>query len=162
MLQFDAQMTDLIGGFDEGSADVMVSDDAEFKRDFCLSSISNGGGNARIGNRNDKVGVDVAFTGKFRTDFLSYLIDVASFHHAVGSGEIDVLKNTEFLFLLGKGFDTADSVIVDDDDFAGINITNIFRSDDIQGAGFRAQDMGPIDMAQHQGTNTDGVADTDQ
>ena len=56
----------------------------------------------------------------------------------------------------------AQAVLIDDDNFAGFNIANIFGFNQIQGAGFRSQHITAVDPAQTQGTKTIGVAHTDQ
>ncbi len=46
MLELDAELADALLGLDEGAADVVVADDAEFERNFALRRITDCGGNA--------------------------------------------------------------------------------------------------------------------
>jgi len=53
-------------------------------------------------------------------------------------------------------------VIVEHDHLAGLDIANVFRPDDVEGAGFRREDGASVEFAQHQRANTERVAGADQ
>ena len=86
-------MPDLVSRFDEGTPDIMVSDNAEFKGNAGFLGIANGRGHTRIRHRNDNVRIDVAFARQFGSDTFPDVINIATFQMTVGTGKIDILKN---------------------------------------------------------------------
>ena len=53
-------------------------------------------------------------------------------------------------------------VLIDNDQFACIDVADIIRTDDVEGAAFRSEDVGVAQLTQYQRTNAKRVADTDQ
>src|SRR3954463_16391196 len=54
------------------------------------------------------------------------------------------------------------AVLVEDDHFAVLDIPGIFRTDDVEGAGFRSKDRTSVKHADHEGTNAEGIAGTNE
>ncbi len=55
-----------------------------------------------------------------------------------------------------------ESMLIDQDYFAGVNIPDIFGLDQIQGTGLRSQDKTAIELPQAKGPETMGVPRSDQ
>ena len=58
MFQLDPQMADLVRGFDEGPAHIMIADNAQLKRNTCFLCVADGRRRARIRDRDHKVCID--------------------------------------------------------------------------------------------------------
>ena len=52
---------------------------------------------------------------------------------------------------------TLRAVLVKNDDFARIDVADIFRADDVERAGLRRQDRTAIEFAKHQGANAERI-----
>ena len=85
-------MADLVGRLDEGAPDIVVADDAELERQPGFGGIADARRHPRIGHRHDDIGIDRGFARQLAADALARLVDALAFEHAVGPGEIDVLK----------------------------------------------------------------------
>ncbi len=51
---------------------------------------------------------------------------------------------------------------VEHDDFAGLDVADVFGADDVERAGFRRQDRAAVEFAHHQRTNAERIAGADQ
>ena len=58
--------------------------------------------------------------------------------------------------------DAANALGADDDDLAGLDLAHEFRADNVEGAGFRGQDPGLAEPAEHQRADAQRVAHADQ
>ena len=54
------------------------------------------------------------------------------------------------------------ALVVEDDDFAILDVAHIFRADDVERAGFRGQDRAAVERAHHQRPDAERVARADQ
>ena len=96
VLQAHPEMADLIGGLDEGAADIMVANDAELEGILAALAIAQRGGNAGIGHRDHHVGIDGGFGGQHLAEGFARFIDAAGPPPLEsGRGEIDVLSKTQ-------------------------------------------------------------------
>jgi hypothetical protein len=58
VLEFDAEVADVLARLDEGPSDIVGADDAQFERDLRFLAEAKCRRNAGVGNGHDKVGVD--------------------------------------------------------------------------------------------------------
>ncbi len=130
----------MVGRFDEGAADIVVADDAELERDAAFGRVAHGGGDAGVWDRDDDIGIDVAFAREFGADAFARLVDGHAFHDRVGAGEIDVFEDAEPRGVGAEGLDAVHAAIVDDDDLAGLDVADEFGADDFQRAGLAGED----------------------
>ena len=161
VLQAHAQMADLLGRLDKGAPDIMVADDAELERQPRLLRVAECRRHARIGNRHDDVGVDMAFSGELAADALARLVDAGAFDDAVGAGEIDVLEDAEPAVAAVERHQAFDPAGADDDDLAGLDVAHEIGADDVERAGLRGEDPGVAEPAQHQWPHPQRVAHPD-
>ena len=54
------------------------------------------------------------------------------------------------------------ALVVEHYDFAVLHVADVLRADDVEGAGFRGQDRMPIEPADDQRTNAEGIAGAEQ
>ena len=54
------------------------------------------------------------------------------------------------------------AVLVEHDDFAGLDVAHIFGADDVERAGLRGQDRAAVELAQHQRADAERIARADQ
>src|ERR1044072_2900677 len=78
MLHAHAELAHALGRLDEGAADIMVADDAEFERHAGMLAVADRRRHAGIRHRHHDVDLDMAFAGKLRAEGLAYFIDLAS------------------------------------------------------------------------------------
>ena len=85
--------------------------------------------------------------GEGATEVDADLGDVAALEVAVGPREIDELEDAKRVRLLGAfpRVDGADAVLVDDDDFARLDVADELGLDQVQRAGLAGEDMGGVD-----------------
>ncbi len=87
VFQLHAEVADVVGRLDEGAADIVVADDAEFERDAALLRVAHRGGDAGIGDRDDDVGRDIGLEGEFGADALAGVVDRHALHHRIGAAK---------------------------------------------------------------------------
>src|SRR5205814_7723343 len=131
VFEADAEMADLIGRLDKGTADIMVADDTELEGEAGFGGVAEGRGHAGIGHRHDNVRFDRRFPRQFATDALARLIDAVSLDDAVRTREVDVLENAEPGRHIGKRPDAPDPAGADDDDLAGIDVAHEIGAEDV-------------------------------
>src|SRR5438093_1161594 len=164
-IEFDAnvEVADELGGLQEAAADVVVADEGHLEGYARLQRIAQGGAVAAVGHGHDHVGGDGEFAGELAAHFDADFIDVAIGDGAVGPREIDVFEDAEGAAVVaGKGLDAIEAVLVDDDDFARLDIADELGVDEVEGAGFAGQDPGGSEPAQAQGAEAVRVAHTDE
>ena len=76
-------MAHAVTRLNEGTADIMRTDDAQFKRDFRRFGIANGRGCAAIGHWNDIIYIDAIFPCEFSANRLADRIDANTFNDRV-------------------------------------------------------------------------------
>src|SRR5690606_22532699 len=109
---------------DEGSANVVVTDDAEFERNARSLAKANGSGRARIRNRHDDVGVNRVLAGEFNANLLAHRVDVAALDRGVRAGEVDVFEDAEPRLLLLERVEALDSLAGDDHHLARLDVAD--------------------------------------
>ena len=146
---------------DEGAADVMVADDAELERQIAGRGIADGRRHAAVGHRDDEIGRRRRFARQFSADALARLIHGRSFDEAVRPGEVDVLEDAEPLRRPRKGADAGHAGAVEHHHLAGFDIAQEVGADDVEGTGFRGQDMALAEPAEHERADAERVANPD-
>src|SRR3990167_5353260 len=132
VLEAHAEVADVVGRLDEGAADIMVADDAEFERQAGALGVADRRRHAGVGDRHDDVGRHRTFHRQFQADALARLVDADALEARVGAGEIDVLEDAEAARLLREGLDRTRAVAVDDDDLAGLDVALEAGADDVE------------------------------
>ena len=133
-------------GFDKASTGVVADGKASSVWDAAFFAVSAGGTAGAVGHGDDEVGFDGCFFGELFTVGGSYHVYVFVEDGAGGVGEIDLFEDTVCrCHGVGPVEETAmEAFFVDSDDFAGFDLSNEFGLDDIEGTGFRGDDVGPI------------------
>ena len=154
-------VADLVGRLDEGTPDIMVADDPQLEGQARFRGIADGGRHAGIRHRHDDIGINMALARQLHADILARLIDRLAFDIAVGPREIDVLEHAEALAPRREGPVAGHPLAIQHDDLARLHIAHEFRADDVESTGFRGQDMGVAQLAQHQRPHAVGIAHAD-
>src|SRR5437867_10782367 len=95
VLQTDAEVADLVGRLDESPADIMIANNPQLEWQTRFLRISDRRRHARIGDRDDDVGIDRAFAREFLADALACLVDALPLDDAVGAREVNMLEHAK-------------------------------------------------------------------
>src|SRR6185437_3700917 len=162
VLELDAEVADLVGGLDEGAADIVITDDAKLEWQLALGGIADGGRHAGIGHRNHDIGGDMAFARELGTDPLARLVDADPVHHAVGAREVDILEHAQPLAHCLERPAAMEAGAVDHDQLAGLDVTLEIGADNVERAGLRRHDPRIAQPPQHQWPHAKRITYRDQ
>ena len=95
VLQLHPEIADVVGGLDEGAADIVVADDAEVERQAALGGVAHRGGDAGIRHRHHHVGRHGGLARQLGADGLARVVDRRALHHRIRTGEVDVFEHAE-------------------------------------------------------------------
>ena len=158
VLQLHAQVADLVTGLDEGAADIMAADDAQFKGNAALLGIADGAGHPAVGHRHHHVGHHRIFARQLGADALAHFIDAAAVHHRIGAAEIDMFKDARPRPHRCERPDGAQAARRDDDQLARFHRAQEGRAHHVQPHGFGGEDIGVAQPAQHQRPDAERIA----
>src|SRR4051812_42088862 len=147
MLHAHAEFAHALGRLNEGAADIMVADDAEFERHAGMLAVADCGGGAGIRHRHDDVDLDMALARELRAEGLADLVDRAAADDGIWPREIDVFEDAGPRRFGRKRLVALRALLVEYDDLAGLDIADVFRADDVERAGFRGQDRTAVKVA---------------
>ena len=83
--------------------------------------------------------------------------NVAAEDLAVGPREVDVLEHALAHRLRRERVEGAQALAVDHEQFPRLDVPHVLGIDEVQGAGLGADDVGPVQHAQHEGPEAPGV-----
>src|SRR6516162_812699 len=124
-------MTDLVGGLDKGSTDVMVADNPELEGQAGFLGIADRCRHTRVGDRHNDVGIDRTLAGKLLPDAFPRLVDAPPLYDAVRAGEIYVLEDAETGVPIVERPQAPDAARADDDDLSRFNVADELGADDV-------------------------------
>ena len=162
VLEPDAELADMLGRLDEGAPDIVVADDAELVGDTRLLGISYGGGNSRVRDRYDDIGCGGSFTGQLRAAGLADVVDAAAADDRVRPGEVDIFEDARTRRHRLERLVRMSAFVVEDQDFAVLDVAHMLRADDVERAGLRRQDRATVQLAEHQRPDAERIAGADQ
>ena len=129
--------------------DVGVLDEALAEGDAGLLGVARRGRGARLGHRDDQVGVDGELAGQLAAHLDARLVDAAAGDRGVGAGEVDVLEDAALALGLGEGV-RAQAVVVDDDHLAGLDLAHHAGADGGQRGVLGGHHPAAVEAAEHQ------------
>ncbi len=162
VLHPDAEFANRLGRLDERAPDIVVANDAEFERQAAGARIADRRRNAGIGDRHDHIGVSRGLARQLRSQRLAGVVDASPVDDRIGPGEIDVLEYAGPHRLPRHWEEALHPVAVNDHHFAVLDVADEFCSDDVEGAGLRAQDRAALKLAEHQRANAERIAGADK
>ncbi len=161
MLQLDAEMADLVGGLDEGAADIVVADDAQLEGDARLLRIADRRRHAGVGHRDDDVGGDVALARELGADALAHLVDAGAVDHGVGPREVDVLEDAGAPTRPRERLQGTHAPLLENHHLPGLDVAHELRADDVERAGLRGQDVRLAEPAEDERAHAQRIAHAD-
>src|SRR5216684_3384869 len=137
-LQLDAEIADGLRRLDESAADVVVADQPHAERNSRAEGKSDRRRHAGVRHRHDDVrGGGMLFRQQL-PERLAAVVHRAAKNRAVGPREIDVLENAVLMRLFRREMDGLDPRARNAHHLAGLDLADIFRAEQIEGAGFRS------------------------
>src|SRR5258708_8043931 len=140
MLHAHAEFAHALGRLNEGAADVVVSDDAEFERHPGMLAVADRGGHAGIRHRHHDVDLDMAFAGELRAEGFSDFIHRSPADDGIRPREVDVFEDAGPRRFWRKRFVALRAALVEHDDLTGLDVADGFRADYVERAGLRCPD----------------------
>src|ERR1700684_2048146 len=119
-------------------------------------------GNPETGARHDDVGFGRRFPRQLRSHRLAGIVDGSAADDRVRPGEIDIFEDAGPRRQPWQGEEALHALAVDDHDFAVLDVADVFRPDDVEGAGLRTQDRAAVEFAEHERADAERVAGADQ
>src|SRR4051794_9386390 len=135
MLHADAEFAHALGRLNEGAADIVVSDDAEFERHAGMLGVADRGRYAGIRYRHHDIDFDAALARKLPAKSLADFIDRAAADDGVRPREVDVFEDAGPRRFWRERLVAVRALFVEHDDFAGLDVADIFCADHVEGAG---------------------------
>ena len=143
VLHAHAKFTHALSRLNEGAADIVVADNAELERHPGELAVTDRSGDSGIRHRHHDIDVHMAFTRKLRSKGFADLVDGAPADDGIGPREIDVFEDARPRRHAREGLVNVCmdilALVIEHDDFARLDVTDIFRTDDIERAGLRRQ-----------------------
>ena len=158
VLELDTKVADLVAGLNEGAADIMRTDDAEFERQPGFLGKTDRRRCAAVGHRHHHIGIDRAFAGQFGADLFADLIDARAIDDRIGAAEIDMLEDARTRALRLEWPQGPQAARADDDQFTGLDGAQEGGADNIERDGFGGKNIGIAKAAQHQRSHAKRVA----
>ena len=120
----------------------MVSQKSNFKTDAACLCVTERGCGRAIRHRNNDVGIDRAFLGELLAHLAANLVAALFENLGVRTAKIDLFENAvgEAVFLR-KAFGM-ETVLSDGQEFAGLDVANIVRAEQVKGASFASDAPG--------------------
>src|ERR1700720_3047802 len=137
MLHAHAEFAHALRRLNEGAADIVVSDNAEFEWHAGMLAVADRGGYAGIRHRHHDVDLDMAFARQLRAERLSDFIHRSSADDGIRPREVDVFEDAGPRRLWRKRLVALRTVLVEHDDLTGLDVADIFGADDVERAGLR-------------------------
>ena len=156
-LEADPALARQLGRLDEGAPDVGVLDQSlpvGYARGL---GVADGRGSARVGGRDDQIGVHRTLRGEDAPHLQAGRIDRAPADRRVGPGEVDVLEDASRGAGLGPP-QGAHAAGVDDQELAGGDFAHEVRTDDVQGRRLRGDGPSPLQSAEDERAEAVAVA----
>src|SRR6516164_7358961 len=132
-----AGFANALGRLNEGAAHIVVADDAEFEGHAGMLAVADGSRYAGIRHRHHDIHRDVTFARELRAESLADVVHRSSSDDGVRPREIDIFEDTGPRRPWRERLVALRATLVEHDDFAGLDVADIFRADDVERAGLR-------------------------
>src|SRR5579864_1779217 len=137
----------------------MITNQTHAKWDAGLAGITNRRRHARIRHRNHHVRDGGMFARQQTAEAFARRVHGAAEDDAIGARKINMLEDAVLMLLFGRETNGFDAASGNAQHFAGLNVTDIFRADQIEGARFRADNPGVAEASEGERAETARVAD---
>ena len=156
-LQTDTELADGLRGLNEGSTHVSVLDQTVTVRNAGLFGVTDSSRNTGFGGGHDQVSFDGVFAGELTAHFYAGFVDATAGDGGVRASEVNVLEDTTGGLSLSEALGTQ-AVLVNGEEFAGLNFTHEGRADNIKCRGFGCDNPAALQATEHEGAYTLRIA----
>src|SRR5215204_1829621 len=156
-----AELAHTVGRLDESPPDVAVLYEALRVRDAAPLRVADRRHHPRIGDGDEHVGLGRRLLRQELSHPVPGACDLASVEARVGTGEVHVLEDAQST-ARGLGPVTRQTIVVYDDDLAGLHVAQEPGADDIQAAGLAGDGVAALDLADAKGTEAMRVAESNE
>ena len=140
----------------------MVADDAELVGNAGFLRVTDRRRHAGIRHRDDHVGRGGRLAREFDAAGFAHVVDAAAADDRVRPGEIDVLEDARPRRQLAERLFRMGAVLVEDENFAVLDVAHVLGADDVERAGLGGEDRAAVELAEHQRPDAERVAGADQ
>jgi hypothetical protein len=160
---YNRAFAQILRRFDEGAADVPVLDEPVVVGDAAGAAEADGGGDGRVGDGDDDVGVDGVLGRQLLAEPLPDVVDAAARPHAVGAAEVHELERAAGLGGRGcEGGSAVDLGAVQGDDLAGAHLVDVDAPEGGERAGLGCDGVAAVgEAADAEGPEAPRVAHGD-
>jgi len=134
-LELYAEVSDLLGRFDETAPYIVVTNEPQLKGDASLLGVAKGRGDTRIRDWNYKVGFGGALSGKLLPEALADLVDPLTPQGGVRPGKVQVLKDAAISLRRRERLKGRNAAAVKDHDLTRLNVADILTFYEVEAAG---------------------------
>src|SRR5258705_7825091 len=120
----------------------MVVDQAHAERNMGFEGRTDRGRYAGNGDGDDEVRIDGMLLREEAAEHFAAFVHRAAKNYAIGAGEIDVLENALLERVFGREMDGLDAHLRDAHHFARLDLPDVLRVKQIEGAGFGSDEPG--------------------
>ena len=135
-LELHLLLAHVLRGVDEGSAHVMVTQQANLETDAASLRIAERRGRRAVGHGNHDVRIDGAFLRELLAHLAAHLVATLFKDDRVRAAEVDVFENAMRLTFLVREAFRMQAAVRDGQEFSRLNIAHIVRSKQVERAGF--------------------------
>src|SRR5215203_2255043 len=160
-LESYAELAHTVGRLDKSPPHVAVLYKAFCVRDAAPLRVADRRHHPRIWDGNDHVGLGRRLLRQELSHPVPGAGDLASVEARVGTGEVHVLEDAQSP-ARGLGPVTRQTIVVYDDDLAGLHVAQEPGADDVQAAGLAGDGVTTLDLADAEGTEAVRVAESDE
>src|SRR5262245_1469081 len=162
MLEPDALVANGLRRLNKRATDVVIANDAELVGDFCLLGETDCSRHTRVGHGNNDVGLRGRFASELRTHGLTHVVYVPTADDGVRSREVNVFKNAGTSRYRRERLVRLGAILIKDHHFAVLDVAHVLRTDDVEGACFGRKYRTSVELADHEGADTEGIACADE
>src|SRR5919112_4188808 len=160
-LEPDAELAHTVGRLYEGPPDVAVLYEAFCVGDAAPLRVADSRHHPRIGDGDDDVGLRRRLLGQELAHPVPGVGDLASVEARVGTGEVNILEDTQST-AGALGPVARQALVVYNYDLARLHVAQEVGADDVEAAGLAGDGVTALDLADREGTEAVRVAEGDE
>ena len=160
-LHLDPEVADALLRLDEGTAHVVVADEAHVVGQARLLRVAERRPDPGVGHRDDQVGDHRILAGELVAERLAHRVHVPAPQHRVRPREVDVLEHALQPLGGAEGLERGEAALVDDQDLARLDVAHHLGFHQVERAGLRGEHPRVVQAAQRERPEAGGIAHAD-